>query len=534
VFVAACAAFAAQSQGVDREAQLRSGYNGVESAIVMLGTLRRYDSPETFALLRADIERLAADRAWQAKHCRWRVREVAPDPRAPMSSHALQRGDLLSRPTPVLECTTKRPQGDREQARQEAALRLVGKTDLPGVEAEVVGYLPNVLEQAAEDADVASLRPSWKVQRIEALESIAKLAARRGYRPIAPILVSALGQLGRTDWDFVVATHFLVALTELRATEADALVARWAASMGAERRGALLKQVAAMRDRQRVLAAAGDECVMLAARDRDLQLLRECLARGATPNARSAEGPALLVAHPDFAFQKALVEAGADVNATSPAGANILHLLEDRREDEAVERARYFLAKGARVDARLDGRTELFRAVQQRRAAVAALFLDAGADPNAESPEGLRVLQMARDVKLESTIPALESRGARVRYGYLVWRERRAIVGYAFWTAIAAATLASLYLVFTRAEGESRRRLGLGLMLAAVPLCLPIVGLGLAITGMHGSGGEGVILVLMAIALLMAIAGAMCFIAGVARWREPPAAVDDGGVPASD
>lgn len=92
-----------------------------------------------------------------------------------------------------------------------------------------------------------------------------------------------------------------------------------------------------------------------------------------------------------MAIAQLLIEAGADVRATSPDGATPLHFaaLADGPEELLLPVVRDLIRRGPAVDARTsEGRTALQFAVWKKRYRIAKLLVAAGANLDARDVQG--------------------------------------------------------------------------------------------------------------------------------------------------
>jgi ankyrin repeat protein len=128
--------------------------------------------------------------------------------------------------------------------------------------------------------------------------------------------------------------------------------------------------------------------LLYAAHRADLETVRALLAAGADPNAANRYGVAPLheagqVA--DAALLGALLDAGAEVDRPLPEGETPLMLAA---RTNGVAAVRLLIERGANVNVveRWQGQTPLMYAAAHDRAAVAAALVEAGADINAMTP----------------------------------------------------------------------------------------------------------------------------------------------------
>lgn len=116
---------------------------------------------------------------------------------------------------------------------------------------------------------------------------------------------------------------------------------------------------------------------------------------------------------PDLRLLRALIVRGADLNA---ARAGLTPLLAATRDSYGgrPDAVMTLLTNGARArHADVDGNTPLHGAALSREATVAAMLIDAGADPNAVNREGLTPLGVASGAGNELLVRFLLEHGAR-------------------------------------------------------------------------------------------------------------------------
>jgi ankyrin repeat protein len=180
------------------------------------------------------------------------------------------------------------------------------------------------------------------------------------------------------------------------------------------------------------LALADDAVVEIPVdpRERDRELLQRCAAHevdlalvllrnGADPNARpdpldrDQRTPAIIAAtEPDLRLLRELILRGADLNLAIGGLTPLLAATRDSY-DGRIESVQTLLTNGARVDvADADGDTPLHHAARTRDPIVAAMLLDAGADPSRVNGEGLTAVGVACRAGNEAVVRLLVERGA--------------------------------------------------------------------------------------------------------------------------
>ena len=137
------------------------------------------------------------------------------------------------------------------------------------------------------------------------------------------------------------------------------------------------------------------------------------LVVAAAPAAAQDDAPLVTAAaEQDRVAVRALLDAGADVNAARADGATAL-LYAAHWDD--LETASLLLQAGARVNPADDhGVTPLARACENTSVRMVELLLDAGADPNAAQTSGLTPLMTAVRTGSVEIVRALQARGADV------------------------------------------------------------------------------------------------------------------------
>jgi len=126
------------------------------------------------------------------------------------------------------------------------------------------------------------------------------------------------------------------------------------------------------------------------------------LTAGANPQARTdfMEATPLLVARPHPDVIRALLEAGADPNATNIRGRTVLHHAMGYDFDWAVESVRLLLHAGASVNvADKQGGTPLMWAASSHHVEIVRMLLAVGADVNARDRKGETALAQMGPVR---------------------------------------------------------------------------------------------------------------------------------------
>ena len=176
-----------------------------------------------------------------------------------------------------------------------------------------------------------------------------------------------------------------------------------------------------------VLAGAGSPdpgSLISAAKDGDVEALRELVRDGADVGAAQADGTTALhwAAHRDAVEAvKLLVEAGADVNAANDLGATALWLASENGSAPVVE---LLLREGADPNlSLLEGETPLMVASRAGNPAVTELLLRHGADPDATGPREQTALMWAAAAREPDIVALLVEHGADVHARSEVWRQ---------------------------------------------------------------------------------------------------------------
>ncbi len=147
------------------------------------------------------------------------------------------------------------------------------------------------------------------------------------------------------------------------------------------------------------------------------------LKAGANPNAKAdpdgrGEMSALMMAakHNNIPGMRALLKAGADVNACNGEGETALMLALNWTADTNLSAIRMLLAAGANANAHMqDGWTALMAASMDSREDVVQALLSAGADPKARRADGDTALMLAAENNRHGeTIRALLAAGSEV------------------------------------------------------------------------------------------------------------------------
>ena len=164
----------------------------------------------------------------------------------------------------------------------------------------------------------------------------------------------------------------------------------------------------------RMLFVEPREPLVRAAFDDDLAEVEKLLSQGADANVidRHFDSTALeqAVSHANLKMVKALLEAGADINAEDRAGRTALMMLD---EDATADLVRALLDAGAEVKVRDDdGNSALAHAAAGSTAEVVRQLLDAGAKINMRNEAGRTALMLAAEAGELENVRALVAAGA--------------------------------------------------------------------------------------------------------------------------
>jgi uncharacterized protein len=161
--------------------------------------------------------------------------------------------------------------------------------------------------------------------------------------------------------------------------------------------------------------ATPDSDLLAAAEKGEVGKVGAALAKGASPDATSADGTtALMLAASANNAQLAglLLAKGAKVGAPDKDGVTALHVAVDRG---SLGVAWLLVTKGADVNAReKNGRTPLVVAADRGKATVVKLLLDNKADPNAKATDGRTPLLHAMNNENFDVVRMLVAKGADV------------------------------------------------------------------------------------------------------------------------
>lgn len=173
-------------------------------------------------------------------------------------------------------------------------------------------------------------------------------------------------------------------------------------------------------------SAAPPATLVEAARNADWEGLGALLEDGADVNASQGDGATALhwaAYWDDLGSVAALISAGADVNAANDLGVTPLWLASQNGNAAGVEE---LLGAGANPNAALvDGETVLMRAARSGNGDVVEHLLANGADPNRSATRGQTALMWAVSQQRRAVVEALLANGADVHARSEVRRELR-------------------------------------------------------------------------------------------------------------
>ena len=211
------------------EERLLREYDDPRISWALMRALWRYENPELGRRLADDVAQLAQFRRERSLRCRITVTHggSAHLPGGPAGSIAVlgvARPSVSTR----IDCPPALT-GLPNISRAEAALALIGDTDLAGVEQRITPLIPALSAVPPVDGEAHDVAgPSAARSMVYSLKSIARLVKARRYRPAAPALIAALEQLsGKELADFEAAWPLLQALGQLDLREGSEAIARW-------------------------------------------------------------------------------------------------------------------------------------------------------------------------------------------------------------------------------------------------------------------------------------------------------------------
>lgn len=159
-------------------------------------------------------------------------------------------------------------------------------------------------------------------------------------------------------------------------------------------------------------AGEADTLLSVALRRCDAGLVRQALAQGADPNLRVSGAPALMRCLDNEELSRALLQAGADPNATRGGNNEPALLVAAKQANQRI--VNLLLAKGAAPNARDDkGHTAVTEAAQRRDAYhILKALLDKGGEADTRDNTGQTPLMFAARRGYTAQLELLLARGA--------------------------------------------------------------------------------------------------------------------------
>jgi hypothetical protein len=196
---------------------------------------------------------------------------------------------------------------------------------------------------------------------------------------------------------------------------------------------AMLAKIAGHRGGSRATkfqAEKADAALLVAARDGNLDRIRELLAGGADINERSGiQTRTALISATSYGHQEAVVYLlanSADPNITDIQGYGPLQVAACEGFGKIID---VLVAGGARVDMPVmaNGGTALMAAIWNNKLEAVSALIRAGADVEHENKSGMRALHIASRLGKAEAVRILLEHGADVnaRYAWDVWHEKK-------------------------------------------------------------------------------------------------------------
>jgi hypothetical protein len=211
------------------EQRLLREYEDPRISWALMRALWRYENPELGRRLADDVAQLSQFRRERSIRCRIIMTpggsaHLSGGPAGSIAGLGVVRPSVSTR----IDCPPALT-GLPNISRAEAALALIGDTELAGVEQRITPLIPDLaavppVDEAARDAPGGSAARSM----VYSLKSVARLVKARRYRPAGPALIAALDKLpGKELGDFEAAWPLLQALGQLDLREGSETIARW-------------------------------------------------------------------------------------------------------------------------------------------------------------------------------------------------------------------------------------------------------------------------------------------------------------------